>query len=310
MEISIAQESDLAEMIALLRKSLGEKLIPKSEAFFTWKHDKNPFGKSKTLLAKDEGKIIGLRTFMHWNWVRGNELVKAVRAVDTATDPAFQGKGIFRKLTMSAVESCIDDGIGLVFNTPNPISMQGYLKMGWHIAGRMPLLAGPGHLLPAKFTLDTELKMSELFPIVPLQDIPFSNTFFHTPVTKKYLQWRFRDCPVVTYGSVIEKDFGFVFRLKPVKSFFEMRICEIWNADSTSAKALKKSLKNCIGQLKPAIVTCAPSPLTTFDRPLNRMLGPFKKGPLTTLRPLAQTDLDDFNQFKNWQPSIGSLELF
>ncbi len=310
MEISVAQEVDLPEMIALLRKSLGEKLIPKSEAFFIWKHQKNIFGKSKTLLALEEGKIIGLRTFMHWNWVRGNEVLKAVRAVDTATDPAFQGKGIFRTLTLSAVESCKADGIDLVFNTPNPISMQGYLKMGWTTAGRMPLFAGPGYVIPAKFNVETECKMEELFPVNPVNNWHHSDKYFHTPISKDYLQWRFKDCPVVKYGGVIENDFGFIFRLKPVKNLFELRICEIWNSDASSAASLKNALRNCIKKLKPAIVTCAPSPLTTFVKPLNRMLGPFKKGPLTTVRPLLKNDLSDFKEFKNWQPSIGSLELF
>lgn len=310
MDIIIAQDADLPEMIALLKRSLGEKLIPKSEIFFIWKHEKNPFGKSKTLLAKEDGKIIGLRTFMHWNWVRGNETITAVRAVDTATDPAFQGKGIFRKLTMSAVQSCIDDGIDLVYNTPNPISMQGYLKMGWHTAGSMPLYAGLAHVLPAKFNAEIEQRVIEKYPVVPLNDVPFSSDYFHTPLTKDFLNWRFRDCPVVKYGAIIEKDYGFVFRLKPVKSFSEMRICEIWNKDQSSAASLKKSLKQCIHDIRPAMVTCAPSPLTSFQKPLKRMFGPFKKGPLTTLRPLALTDLSDFNDFTKWQPSIGSLELF
>jgi hypothetical protein len=30
----------------------------------------------------------------------------------------------------------------MVFNSPNPISMQGYLKMGWSLAGRLPIYVG------------------------------------------------------------------------------------------------------------------------------------------------------------------------
>ena len=123
MEIVQAQEIDLQEIISLLKISLGEALMPKSEAYFLWKHINNPFGKSIILLAKEDGKIIGIRTFMHWRWVNQHEIITAVRAVDTATHPDFQGRGIFSKLTMQAVDTAIQHKIGFVFNTPNPISM-------------------------------------------------------------------------------------------------------------------------------------------------------------------------------------------
>ena len=147
MQISEAVTGDLPQMISLLKASLGEKLMPKSEAFFLWKHEKNPFGRSKILVAKENDSIIGLRAFMHWKWVSQQEIVSAVRAVDTATDPAWQGKGIFKKLTLQAVEECKNEGVDMVFNSPNPVSMQGYLKMGWEIAGRMPVYLGAGSIV-------------------------------------------------------------------------------------------------------------------------------------------------------------------
>jgi hypothetical protein len=33
---------------------------------------------------------------MRWEFVRGGEVLRAVRAVDTATDPDYQGKGCSR----------------------------------------------------------------------------------------------------------------------------------------------------------------------------------------------------------------------
>ena len=148
MEIKHSQHSDLSEIINLLKSSLGEGLIPKSEAYYIWKHEKNPFGKSKVLLAKENGKIVGVRAFMKWQWENQSTSITAVRAVDTATDPAFQGKGIFKKLTLQAVDECKSENAGFVFNTPNTISIQGYLKMGWFSIGKMPLLIGPGSLIP------------------------------------------------------------------------------------------------------------------------------------------------------------------
>src|SRR5262249_13025578 len=37
------------------------------------------------------------------------------------------------------------DDIDFVFNTPNDSSRPGYLKMGWHVVGRLPVSARPAH---------------------------------------------------------------------------------------------------------------------------------------------------------------------
>ena len=60
----------------------------------------------------------------------------AVRAVDTATHPDYQGRGIFRLLTLAGVEAMTAEGVQFVFNTPNDQSRPGYLKMGWLRVGR------------------------------------------------------------------------------------------------------------------------------------------------------------------------------
>ena len=55
--------------------------------------------------------------------------------------PAHQGRGIFRRLTMTAVEELTAEGVDFVFNTPNDNSRPGYLRMGWSTVGRLPLVA-------------------------------------------------------------------------------------------------------------------------------------------------------------------------
>src|SRR5207247_2560043 len=106
--------------------------------FFRWKHVDNPFGRSFMLVAEAEERILGLRAFMRWRFAAGGREVGAVRAVDTATHPDFQGRGIFSLLTRAALDSLPAD-VGFVFNTPNEKSGPGYLKMGWHEVGRIPI---------------------------------------------------------------------------------------------------------------------------------------------------------------------------
>lgn len=320
MIINQPKAGDMPRMIELLRSSLGESLMPKSEAFFIWKHEQNPFGPSKILLAREEGLIIGLRAFMQWDWVSGDKKIKAVRAVDTATDPAHQGKGIFRKLTLQAVDECKAEGVSLVYNTPNPISMAGYLKMGWQQAGRMPILIGPGSIFPRFYREEEVASMLLRYPvdraIGHLRDHAFhaGKDQWHTPLSHAYLHWRYHTCPVVKYGAVSEAGrYGFVFRLKRLNRFYELRICEAWT-ESTDKQApgdARRALRQLIGAIRPLMVTCAPSPdFMQGDVKPGWLLGPVRKGPMVTIRPLAMDNLTTFDQFSQWQPSMGTMELF
>ena len=49
----------------------------------------------------------------------GRSRAAPARAVDTATDPEFQGRGIFTRLTLEALDALPAEGVELVFNTPN-----------------------------------------------------------------------------------------------------------------------------------------------------------------------------------------------
>ncbi len=138
-------DDDLAAVLDLLRAALGETpLLRRTPELFTWKHIANPFGRSIMLLAEVDGRVAGLRAFMRWDLVTPEgETLRCVRAVDTATHPDFQRLGIFRRLTLAALEQAAADGIDMVFNTPNPKSGAGYLSMGWTEVGSIGVLAAP-----------------------------------------------------------------------------------------------------------------------------------------------------------------------
>ncbi len=319
MHILPASSSDIPEIITVLKSSLGEGLLPKSAEYFIWKHIENPFGASKILLAKENGEIIGVRAFMYWNWVCGEDNIKTVRAVDTATLPTHQGKGIFKKLTLLAVDECTKEGTEFVFNSPNKISIIGYLKMGWYENGKMPIYINAGSLLPRIFSEKSVEKLLSIYGMKSALEqldtnwkVQNSITHFHTGINKAFLKWRYQDCPVADYGAVIVPGvFGIVFRLKKVNKFIELRICELWTEKNDGEKQAKQAYKKLIRNIRPAVVSCGISPL--FQHKKNNPLGffgPFKKGPTITLKTLASQQLDSFNHFKKWNPSMGSIELF
>src|SRR5690606_16791222 len=94
-----------------------------------------------------EGQLAGFRAFLRWRFIAPDgSRVDAVRAVDTATHPDFQGRGTFRALTLHALDEMNAAGIQFVFNTPNDNSRPGYVKMGWSIEGRVPVKVRPRSL--------------------------------------------------------------------------------------------------------------------------------------------------------------------
>ena len=139
VDIRPAEADDRDDVLSLLGRSLGADADdPRYRALFHWKHDLNRFGPSPMWVATSEGKVVAFRALMRWEFERGGRVLRAVRAVDTATDPEFQGQGLFTKLTMRGLEEMRAEGVDFVFNTPNSQSRPGYLKMGWREVGKLP----------------------------------------------------------------------------------------------------------------------------------------------------------------------------
>ena len=142
-EIRRYDEADRPAVLELMGRSLGWRPGDPNAELFRWKHEQSSYGPSPAWIAVDETGVIGFRTFLRWEFERAGEVVRAVRAVDTATDPAHQGRGIFKALTLHGLEDLRVDGVSFVFNTPNAQSRPGYLKMGWQLVGRLPVSMRP-----------------------------------------------------------------------------------------------------------------------------------------------------------------------
>jgi GNAT superfamily N-acetyltransferase len=145
IEIRAARTEDHPAIIALASSALGWRPGEPNEQLFGWKHVDNPVGPSSMWVAVDAGAIVGFRAFLRWGFTdpeRGAQ--RAVRAVDTATHPDHQGRGIFTALTRHGLEAEREAGTDFVFNTPNDQSRPGYLKLGWQVVGRVPVAVAVG----------------------------------------------------------------------------------------------------------------------------------------------------------------------
>ena len=258
-----ATPADRDAVIRLCRLSLGWSQDDPDEAFFSWKHDENAFGVSPAWLAVADGQVVGVRVFMQWRFrdPSGSTLV-AVRAVDTATDPDWQGRGIFTQLTLGALPDLRSSGVDFVFNTPNDKSRPGYLKMGWSQVGRVPVAArgsnvgviaklagartaadrwsvrvGAGMSAPEAFADEDELERL-------LRSLP-QRSRIHTDRTVGYLRWRYSFGPlayrVLPLGDRLS-DGLVVFRVRRRGSAVEGTVCDVLVPSGSRAEPNWKAL--------------------------------------------------------------------
>ncbi len=325
LTIRPVQPEDHAAIIALLASTLGYVDDDRHAALFDWKHCYNVFGASPAWVATDAatGTLAGVRIFLRWEFEHKGRIVRAVRAVDTATHRDYQGQGIFTKLTMHALDALAEDGVEYVFNTPNDRSRPGYLKMGWREVGRLPahvrpltlrgLTRMPRAQAPAAKWSDAtdvgepacEVLAAEREVLAALlTTVPRAHNGLRTRRTTEFLIWRY-GFPMLNY-RVVRAPAGLadgfaVLRIRRRGSAHETVICEViahgqdarLRRDVTHHVAREAKRESdyalCLGRA-PGFV------------PLPR------QGPILVCRSVGRPPSTD--DHVEWQLTMGDIELF
>ncbi|HET6688345.1 MAG TPA: GNAT family N-acetyltransferase [Rubrobacter sp.] len=235
------EEGDVVPVLDLLRASLGEPpLLRRTPELFAWKHFDNPFGRSIAVLAEADDRIVGLRAFMRWDLLTTQgSTIRCVRAVDTATHPEYQRRGIFRLLTEEALELAVAKDIDLVFNTPNEKSGAGYLSMGWKEVGTIGAMARPSPRLmtdrrPGPVT-EPERFLADPKPALPLAVADRAPRGLRTPRTNAYLRWRFGSHPSARYFRVDSGDATAVVRPNVRRERRELVVADVFGSHPAAA---------------------------------------------------------------------------
>jgi GNAT superfamily N-acetyltransferase len=246
LDVRRATAADRPAVLALLGAALGWGDDERFAAFFAWKHQDNPSGASPGWVALAGERVVGFRTFLCWELEGPEGPVRAVRAVDTATHPDHQRRGIFSRLTATAAEELAAEGVDLVFNTPNDRSGPGYTKLGWHRVGPLPVSWRPtsamsilrmaGARCPAeRWSLPVEagqpagevLADPFVAELVASQPPP---TGLRTRRSPAFLAWRYGHAPLryraVPVGSDLADGFA-LFRARRRGRAVEGTLCDI-----------------------------------------------------------------------------------
>jgi hypothetical protein len=237
----------------------------------------------------------------------------AVRAVDTATSPVHQGRGIFRKLTLTAVEELTAEGVDFVFNTPNAQSRPGYLRMGWSTVGRLPLVVRVAGITSA-LRMRASRVPAERWPVATTVGVDAASsladdrvgdllasvgppTGFRTARTVEYLRWRYGLAALGYRAIALDNDPAAglaVFRLRRRGDAVEVGVSDVLvpHAAAGAARHLLRAVARDTGA----------DYAVRVGRPLLRAgFIPFpRQGPLLTWRPLAD---------RSAAPARGDLDL-
>lgn len=313
MTIREATFDDIPDIIPVLKASLGTQDLPLSEEIWKFKHINNPFGKSLVLLAIEDDEIVGVRAFMKWELTLKDKVFKCYRAVDTATHPNHRGKGIFKKLTLKAVEMAKENNDNFVFNFPNEKSRPGYLKMGWQKAGNIKVALKPSFRSFWKFyknekhEVHNKVSAEALDALCQKWNKKVQQKGLYTSKSPEYLHWRFENNPLQEYSVEASDGFYLAVSTKKRKKIKELRVTECIFNDKKGRKKARKAIRKLSSKFGAQVISFSPE-LLSFG--MFSVKGAF--GPILTVRELNLSTSEKATCFdmKNWSYSLGDLELF
>jgi GNAT superfamily N-acetyltransferase len=333
-EVRAYRPDDEEAVLRLLRRALGNgRAFDRSPAFWQWKHFLNPFGTSLLMVATN-GEILGLRAFMRWRFRHGSAVVRAVRAVDTATHPASRRAGIFSTLTARTLDWARADGVDLVFNTPNRYSLPGYLKLGWTHVGHPRLLVKivrPGAIV--RTVLHDRVRPRSRRD-APVPEGPAGTLFtgsegleglieaddrlladgIRTDRSGAFFAWRYGRAHLLRYyvcaaGSGAGR-VAAVFRPNRRRGLREIMVCELLlgraDADATPV------VRGITEAIETDYLVAHAARGSAHERALRRagFLPIPRVGPHLTVRPLRDEDRRSYDRLAVWRLSLGDLEVF
>ncbi len=247
--LDLDDDDDVARAISTCAAALGWQDPPFDEALFRWKHQRNAFGSSLIVVAEDHEGFAAVRPFMQWRFrTAEGAVIRAVRAVDTATHPRARGRGLFRSTTTEALRIAHQRGIDFVFNTPNSMSGAGYLTMGWTEQGPIAIgarltISGLIRTVRARrgaskrsSPTDVGIAAAEMLND-PAFDDRRPRTAGSTDHDAQSLRWRYSEGPI-EYRGVRAGDGWLVFRLRARGPATELVITEtIGSPDEAALRA-------------------------------------------------------------------------
>jgi len=323
IDIRQATDADHDAVIELAAAALGWRAEDPNAELFRWKHLANPFGPSPMWVAVDGDRLAAFRTLLRWEFDEaGHPRQRAARAVDTATHPDYQGRGLFTRLTRHAIDALHAEGADFIFNTPNAQSRPGYLKMGWVDVGRVPVavaVRSPGSAarllrarvaaekwsLPTDAGLDAAAVFADAAALESLLEAQPPASGLRTHRSVAFFQWRYASGPlryrVMLRTARLEDGFA-VFRLRQRGAAVEATVCDVVVPED-DPRLVRTLLRLVMRAARPDYaIQVQHTPVATSS--FIRLPG---QGPRLTWRALHRPEQPPL---ASWDLCLGDIELF
>jgi len=128
-------------LVALLER-VGTTQLSDDE--FAWWFERNPAGEGIVSLAVDAGDVVGVAAMSFFRTRLDGEVTRLAIPVNVATDPRYQGRGVFSTLERENEAAAAASGSPLTVTFPNARSYPIFVRrLGWTDLPRLRLWARP-----------------------------------------------------------------------------------------------------------------------------------------------------------------------
>lgn len=134
------------EDLRLFLKCFNDNDLPRTIDLLRWQYLEPPAGPLLVDLAvvPDGSSLAAIYAVFPIAMRANGQRTLGVQSLNTLTDEAFRGKGLFSKLAKSLYARCVREGVGLVYGFPNGNSAHGlFNRLEWKPLDPMPLLLRP-----------------------------------------------------------------------------------------------------------------------------------------------------------------------
>jgi GNAT superfamily N-acetyltransferase len=265
------QPRDEAAVLELLPAAFGPwpralQDAPRAE-FFRWKTQRCPFGPSLSLVAEEEGQIIGFLAQLPWRLRAGEQTLTTLRGMDLAVHPDHRRRGVSLAIIRAAM-GLQPPEVAVAWNNPNEFSRGGLLKVGRRGLVTLPRLARPGRGVArslgralARGSRTPEARVAEApsaaevlgdgeFVSALLERLPQPQDRLVTARSVEYLRWRYGHFDVyraLRLGSDPEAGGIAIFRLRRRGALWFADVCELLVARPSLACRLLGGVRRAAG---------------------------------------------------------------
>lgn len=212
-------DADKKEALNLMQEVFASEGLRKSAyfspGFWKWQYQDNPSGKAITLLAKDNGSVVGQYVNVPVHLKLNGKIEKSALVIDLMVRKPYRRQGLFQKMGEAANNRLPKLGVSISFAFPSRNeSYAGFIhKLGWFEVGALQSLVKP--VLPKIFKnkrKDAGIKVQKIstFPqeINLLWERLKSLVNIGVVRKSKYLNWRYFGNPASKYAVFLVKQDG------------------------------------------------------------------------------------------------------